>query len=62
MSCSTACSLPHGSQPNPSDRQRRIFYIALRLPKTSYQDGYAKYAWRNKSPAGIHSRGAMIET
>lgn len=58
-----ALSTPHGSQPNLSDRQRRIFYIHY-LADEAYQDAYARTgeAWVQSKPGWGPEREALVES
>ncbi|HLV79058.1 MAG TPA: phytanoyl-CoA dioxygenase family protein [Chthonomonadaceae bacterium] len=57
-----ALSTPHGSQPNLSGRQRRIFYVHY-LAEEVYQDAYGHTgeAWVKSKPGWGAERKAMVE-
>ncbi|WP_284645614.1 phytanoyl-CoA dioxygenase family protein [Paenibacillus silviterrae] len=52
-------STPHGSAFNPSDRQRRIFYIHY-LNEEVYQDSYAPEAWAKELPGWSEDRYRLL--
>ena len=54
-------STPHGSLPNTSDRQRRIFYIHS-ISDEAYRDGYGQEAWATNKPGWGAARRELIET
>ncbi|HZT40727.1 MAG TPA: phytanoyl-CoA dioxygenase family protein [Chthonomonadaceae bacterium] len=56
-----ALSTPHGSQPNLSDRQRRIFYIHY-LAEEAYQDAYAHTGeeWVKSKPGWGAERESLV--
>jgi phytanoyl-CoA hydroxylase len=53
-------STPHGSAFNPSDKQRRIFYVHY-LNEDVYQDGYAPEAWAKLLPGWNEKRRDAIQ-
>ncbi len=57
-----ALSTPHGSLPNLSDTQRRIFYIHY-LAEEVFQEGYASTGrdWVKQKPGWGEERKALIE-
>jgi phytanoyl-CoA hydroxylase len=54
-------STPHGSRPNRSGRQRRIFYVHY-LADEVYHDGYVKEPWAHKKPGWNEQRRALIDS
>jgi phytanoyl-CoA hydroxylase len=53
-------STPHGSRPNLSATQRRIFYIHY-LAEEAYRDGYLSEPWAKEKPGWNDERRALIE-
>lgn len=54
-------STPHGSGPNLSESQRRIFYIHY-LADEVYQDGYGSAPWAAEKPGWGPERQQMVES
>lgn len=53
-------STPHGSRPNLSDTQRRIFYIHY-LADDVFKDAYGSYEWSKHKPGWGAAKHAQIE-
>jgi ectoine hydroxylase-related dioxygenase (phytanoyl-CoA dioxygenase family) len=53
-------STPHGSRPNTSSTQRRIFYIHY-LAEEVYEDGYLSEPWAKLKPGWTPERRAQVE-
>ena len=53
-------STPHGSEPNTTEKTRRIFYIHY-LADEVFQDAYGQYDWAAAKPGWGEARRGIIE-